>query len=62
MELSPPYEDLLGRASYEVCSQCGFEFGFDDNPGTGKPMSFEQYRAEWEADGSPWFDKRRPSV
>jgi len=59
MELSPPYEDLLGRASYEVCLRCGFEFGNDDNTGTAAPSSFEQYRAEWEADGSPWFDKQQ---
>jgi hypothetical protein len=59
MELSPPYEDLLGRPSYEVCSQCAFEFGNDDNPGTGlRPSSFQEYRAEWEAEGRPWFDKK----
>jgi hypothetical protein len=55
--LSPPYEDLLGRPSYEVCSRCGFEFGNDDNPGTAPPSSFEEYRLEWTAEGRPWFDK-----
>jgi hypothetical protein len=55
MKLAPPYEDFLGRASYEVCPRCGFEFGNDDNPGTGSPTSFEEYRAEWEARGAPWF-------
>jgi hypothetical protein len=59
IELSPPYEDLLGAPSYEVCPRCGFEFGNDDNPGTGIPVSFEQYRAEWEADGRPTFDQGR---
>jgi hypothetical protein len=54
--LKPPYEDQLGRTSYEVCPNCGFEFGNDDNPGTAAPASFEQYRAEWEAEGSPRFD------
>lgn len=58
-ELSPPYEDLLGRPSYEVCPNCGFEFGNDDNPGTGAPVSFEGYRSGWEADGRPRFDSRR---
>lgn len=53
--LDPPYEDLLGRPSYEVCPSCGFEFGNDDNPGTGVPMSFEQYRADWERRGRPRF-------
>jgi hypothetical protein len=57
IELSPPYEDFLGRPSYEVCPRCGFEFGNDDNPGTGAPRSFENYRKEWESRGSPWFSK-----
>jgi hypothetical protein len=55
MELSPPYEDLLGRPSYEVCPRCGFEFGNDDNPGTAPPTSFEVYREEWRSEGEPWF-------
>jgi hypothetical protein len=54
--LRPPYEDFLGRPSYEVCPRCGFEFGNDDNPGTAEPDSFESYRASWEAEGRPWFD------
>lgn len=56
LELSPPYEDLLGRPSYEVCPRCGFEFGNDDNPGTSSPDSFESYYADWVARGQPWFD------
>lgn len=59
LELTPPYEDLLGRRpSYEVCPNCGFEFGNDDNPGTAAPSSFEAYRAEWIAHGSPRFWQR----
>jgi hypothetical protein len=54
--LSPPYCHQLGDASYDVCLKCGFEFGNDDNPGTAAPQSFEEYRAEWKAQGSPWFD------
>jgi hypothetical protein len=57
VELRPPYEDLLGRPSYEVCPRCGFEFGNDDNPGTSEPQSFDAYRQEWEAQGRPWFDE-----
>lgn len=53
--LTPPYADQLGRASYEVCVRCSFEFGNDDDPGTAAPLSFEQYRDEWEADGRPWL-------
>jgi hypothetical protein len=57
VELRPPYEDQLGRPSYEVCPRCGFEFGNDDNPGTAEPESFEEYRRAWEASGRPWFDR-----
>ena len=53
--LDPPYEDLLGRPSYEVCPSCGLEFGNDDNPGTAPPISFEDYRREWVARGRPRF-------
>jgi hypothetical protein len=56
--LRPPYEDQLGAPSYEVCSSCGYEFGFDDNPGTCAPTSFDEYRTESEAAGKPWFDKK----
>jgi rubredoxin len=58
VDLRPPYVDQLGAASYEVCSSCGFEFGFDDNPGWGAPTSFDEYRVKWESEGRPWFNKR----
>ncbi|ONI74417.1 hypothetical protein BWI15_14000 [Kribbella sp. ALI-6-A] len=57
LPIRPPYRDYLGQPSYEVCPRCGFEFGNDDDPGTAPPVSFYQYRAEWEAKGRPWFDK-----
>ena len=56
--LTPPYENQLGMPSYEVCPRCGFEFGNDDNPGTAAPTSFEEYRDEWVAQGSPRFEPR----
>ncbi len=49
----PPYEDTLGRPSYEVCPMCGFEFGNDDNPGAAAPMSFDAFREDWQAQGRP---------
>jgi hypothetical protein len=58
-DLTPPYEDVLGTPSYEVCPCCGFEFGNDDNPGTADPISFERYRQQWLSEGAPWFD---PSI
>ena len=57
MLLDPPYEDLLGRPTYEVCPFCGFEFGNDDNPGTAAPLSFQGYRQEWENQGRPRFSR-----
>lgn len=46
----PPYEKLWGMASYEVCPCCGFEFGNDDNAGTGPNSSFSEYLGEWIVD------------
>lgn len=57
LALAPPYEQQLGMPSYEVCPNCGFEFGNDDDPGTSEALTFDQYRAEWHAEGSPRFDK-----
>lgn len=53
--IKPPYEQALGKPSYEVCPSCGFEFGNDDNPGTAPGDSFDTYRARWEQDGSHLF-------
>lgn len=55
LAITPPYEDWLGRPTYEVCRMCAFEFGNDDNPGTADPMSFAEYRADWESRGRPVF-------
>lgn len=54
----PPYEHYLGEPSYEVCPRCGFEFGNDDNPGTGPSVSFGEYRDDWKRRGEPWFSKQ----
>jgi hypothetical protein len=52
----PPYSQWLGPASYDVCPCCGFEFGFDDEPGaTSKPSTFEAYFHEWFNEGCKWF-------
>ncbi len=53
--LKPPYQPALGAASHEVCRCCGFEFGNDDDPGTAPGISFEDYLAEWIAQGCHWF-------
>ena len=53
----PPYDDQ-NNASYEVCSCCGFEFGFDDK---AKGVSFEDYRKKWINEGARWFlENKKP--
>ena len=57
--ITPPYEDFLGAPSYEVCPNCGFEFGFDDNPGANvRADSFNVYRRSWEQSGAVRFSKK----
>ena len=34
---------------------CAFEFGYDDDPGVREPVSFDEYRADWESRGRPVF-------
>lgn len=61
---SPPYELSLGAASYQGCPCCGFEFGFNDNPGDGLPgQRFSEYRATWLAAGGydPLVDEVLPT-
>jgi hypothetical protein len=58
----PPYCRWYGMPTYDVCPCCGFEFGFDDEPGTAPSVSFEEYLQQWIAEGGRWFDEsRRPS-
>lgn len=47
-----PY-DKDGNPSYEICSCCGFEFGFDDG---SEGYSIENYRTKWIRDGCNWFN------
>ena len=41
--------------SHEVCSCCGFEFGFD---GSNDPVVFKEFRERWINNGSKWFMPR----
>jgi hypothetical protein len=54
--LTPPYGNYFGTPSYDVCDCCGFEYGNDDEPGTGVAQSFPSYLAEWNSNGQRWFD------
>jgi len=47
----PPYDEH-GYSSFEICSCCGFEFGFDDG---SQGISFDEYRKSWLDKGAVWF-------
>ena len=52
----PPYRHTLGKASYDVCPCCTFEFGLDDEYQLGTAGdSFQQYLADWIAEGCAWL-------
>src|SRR5258708_1336155 len=52
----PAYTGTVGRgsASYEICSSCGFQYGWTDDD---QHISFEQWRKQWIANGMLWFSK-----
>jgi hypothetical protein len=49
-----PYDN--GSASFEICSCCGFQFGFDDDD---QGYSFESYREDWIKRGFPFFSSHK---
>ncbi|MDQ0109188.1 hypothetical protein J2T02_004331 [Chitinophaga terrae (ex Kim and Jung 2007)] len=51
--LESPY-DQFGYPSYEICSCCGYEFGFTDS---SEKKDFEEYRTEWVNSGFNFFLK-----
>lgn len=61
-DLKPPYSKYFGMPSYGVCDCCGFEFGNDDEPSIGHPVTFKSYVSGWITDGAEWFhpEKKPP--
>ncbi|MEN9352743.1 MAG: hypothetical protein RL318_68 [Fibrobacterota bacterium] len=55
----PPYAALYGEPSFEMCLCCGYEFGYHDDPESGKPVSFSEHLKNWMAEGTPWYDDAR---
>jgi hypothetical protein len=53
--LESPYDEF-GYPSYEICSCCGFEYGFDDS---NKKITFQKYRERWIDKGFQWFNKSK---
>lgn len=43
-----------GTSTFEICSSCGFEFGFDDGVNGD---TYETYRARWILAGCLWWSK-----
>jgi len=46
--------DSFGYPSYEICSCCGYEYGFDDE---SEGISFNEYREEWIKKGFKYRDQ-----
>ncbi|WP_227940235.1 hypothetical protein [Alkalihalobacillus deserti] len=42
--------------SFDICSCCGFQSGFDDDD---QGYTFDSYRNKWINEGAEWFDKNR---
>lgn len=42
--LDEPAYNEYGDPSYEICSCCGFEYGFDDH---SEGYTFQSYREKW---------------
>jgi hypothetical protein len=51
--LEPPYS-IDDCPSYEICSCCGFEYGYDD---ADQHYSFEGYREKWIKNGYEFTDE-----
>lgn len=62
LEAHPPYHLMFGTPSYDVCDCCGYEFGNDDNPGTGSAVSFKAYLEAWISDGMLWFVREKQPI
>ena len=49
----PAYKDGY-NPSYEICSCCGYHFGYHDEA-LEVPISFEEWRKRWIAEGMKWW-------
>ncbi len=50
--LEPAYNEH-GNGSHEICSACGFEYGFDDH---SEGVTHSEYRKQWIGAGAQWFN------
>jgi hypothetical protein len=53
-ELSEPAYNELKNPSYEICTSCNYQFGYDDD---SQHITHDQWRQQWVAAGMPWRGK-----
>jgi hypothetical protein len=61
--LDPPYDDVSGGGSDEICPCCGTQFGYDDFSGDDPVLRRQRWtslRERWVAAGMAWWSKSRP--
>lgn len=51
----PTWEDAGHTPTFEICSCCGAEFGYEDCTREAAMA----YRVNWLARGAPWFNERK---
>lgn len=51
----PAYDETYLEGSYDICSCCGCEFGFDDFD--FKLLTFQTAQNKWLSEGAMWFNK-----
>lgn len=58
-QLEEPPRDKHGKCpSYEICSCCGFEFGYDDD---AAGFTYDSFRKDWVKRGCPWRHEGEPT-
>lgn len=50
----PPWGDDGKVPTFDICSCCGVEFGYEDSTLTG----VKKFREEWVKNGGVWFEKK----
>ena len=48
----PPWDPATGAPTFNICSCCGCEFGYED----GTEAAVIAHRQRWIASGGRWFD------
>ncbi len=54
-QLEPPWGEDGQSPTYEICSCCGVEFGYEDSTKT----SMKKFRDNWVAAGMQWSEKKQ---